>query len=169
MAKLIKFGFYNKKLFLPFGVAFLQIIINIMNIVVKEKTKNQILEMLGLSLSEMAIALIPLFNIYSFKTSTHDLQRSKKTIIKDFLILMIIFTLYVGLTIYKSNLSSRYYLEKKSLSNPHNSGLSSFESLELIFITISCVLLLKYKLFYSSYNFYLYFHFYFFLYRLYSQ
>ena len=147
MAKLIKFGFYNKKLFLPFGVAFLQIILNIMNIVVKEKTKNQILEMLGVSLSEMAIALIPLFNIYSFKPSTHDLQRSKKTIIKDFLILMIIFTLYVGLTIYKSNLSSRYYLEKKSLSNPHNSGLSSFESLELIFITISCVLLLKYKYF----------------------
>jgi hypothetical protein len=61
--------------------------------------------------------------------------------------LVIIFTLFVGLSIYKSNLSSQYYLEKKSLSNPHNSGLSSFESLELIFITISSVLLLKYKYF----------------------
>ena len=147
MAKLIKFGFYNKKLFLPFGVAFLQIILNLMNVVLKEKTKNQILEMLGLAFSEMSISLIPLLNIYSFKTSTHELQRSRKTIIKDFLILVIIFTLFVGLSIYKSNLSSQYYLEKKSLSNPHNSGLSSFESLELIFITISSVLLLKYKYF----------------------
>ena len=147
MAKLIKFGFYNKKLFLPFGVAFLQIILNLMNVVLKEKTKNQILEMLGLAFSEMSISLIPLLNIYSFKTSTHELQRSRKTIIKDFLILVIIFTLFVGLSIYKSNLSIQYYLEKKSLSNPHNSGLSSFESLELIFIAISSVLLLKYKYF----------------------
>jgi len=147
MVKLIKFGFYNKKLFLPFGVALLQITINVMNNFIKEKTKNQILEMLGFAFSEMAIALIPFFNIYSFKTSTKVYQRTKKTIIIDFLILVIIFTLFVILNIYKSKLASEYYLENKSFQNPHNSELSSFESLELIFITISCILLLKYRYF----------------------
>ena len=68
MAKLIQFGIYNKKLFLPFGVAFVQILINIMNKTLPEKIKNQFLEMSEVSLSEIAIIIIPIFNICSLKT-----------------------------------------------------------------------------------------------------
>ena len=35
----------------------------------------------------------------------------------------------------------------KSYEKPHNSGLSSFESLELIFICLTSIILLKYKYF----------------------
>ena len=40
-----------------------------------------------------------------------------------------------------------FYQQNKSLTNPHNSDLSSFESIELIFITIVSHFLLKYKYF----------------------
>ena len=77
MVKLIRFGNFNKKLFLPFGLAFMQILINIMNATFPEKMKNQILESLGAALSEMAIALIPLFNIFSVKAKT-DFHQKKE-------------------------------------------------------------------------------------------
>ena len=45
----------------------------------------------------------------------------------------------------KANISSQQ--QSKAVQNPHNSGLSSFESIELVFITIVSFLLLKYKYF----------------------
>ena len=69
MKKIIIFNIFRKKLLLPFGVAFLQILINIMNAVINENPKNQLLEMIDTAFSEMAIALIPLFNIYTVPLS----------------------------------------------------------------------------------------------------
>ena len=148
MVKLIRFGNFNKKLFLPFGLAFMQILINIMNATFPEKMKNQILESIGVSLSEMAIALIPLFNIFSFKAKTDFHQRKRIIIILHFFALAFILGIFVGLNMYKSikaNISSQQ--QSKAVQNPHNSGLSSFESIELVFITIVSFLLLKYKYF----------------------
>jgi len=148
MVKLIRFGNFNKKLFLPFGLAFMQILINIMNATFPEKMKNQILESLGAALSELAIALIPLFNIFSFKAKTDFHQRKRIIIILHFFALAFILGIFVGLNMYKSikaNISSQQ--QSKAVQNPHNSGLSSFESIELVFITIVSFLLLKYKYF----------------------
>ena len=148
MVKLIQFGNFNKKLFLPFGLAFIQILINIMNATFPEKMKNQILESLGAALSELAIALIPLFNIFSFKAKTDFHQRKRIIIILHFFALAFILGIFVGLNMYKSikaNISSQQ--QSKAVQNPHNSGLSSFESIELVFITIVSFLLLKYKYF----------------------
>ena len=58
MVKFIQFGFFNKKLLLPFGIAFFQILINIMNIVIQESKKNTILEMIGAGISEIAFVSI---------------------------------------------------------------------------------------------------------------
>ena len=69
MVKYIQFGFFNKKLLLPFGVAFVQILINVMNIVLPEQPKNVILEMFFSGISEIALALLPLFIKYSFKAN----------------------------------------------------------------------------------------------------
>ena len=143
MVKLIRFGNFNKKLFLPFGLAFMQILINIMNATFPEKMKNQILESIGAALSEMAIALIPLFNIFSFKAKTDFHQRKRIIIILHFFALAFILGIFVGLNMYKSikaNISSQQ--QSKAVQNPHNSGLSSFESIELAFITIVSFLLL---------------------------
>ena len=148
MKKIIIFNIFRKKLLLPFGVAFMQILINIMNVIINENPKNQLLEMIDLAFSEMAIALIPLFNIYTFKTTTSVFLRKKlRKKIRDYSILVIIFVVYVFLNIYRTQLMSAFYQKNKSLSNPHNSDLSSFESIELIFITIVSFLLLKYKYF----------------------
>ena len=148
MKKIIIFNIFRKKLLLPFGVAFVQILINIMNVIINENPKNQLLEMIDLAFSEMAIALIPLFNIYTFKTTTSVFLRKKlRKKIRDYSILVIIFVVYVFLNIYRTQLMSAFYQQNKSLSNPHNSDLSSFESIELIFITIISFLLLKYKYF----------------------
>jgi hypothetical protein len=144
MKKIIIFNIFRKKLLLPFGVAFMQILINIMNVIINKNPKNQLLEMIDLAFSEMAIALIPLFNIYTFKTTTSVFLRKKlRKKIRDYSILVIIFVVYVFLNIYRTQLMSAFYQKNKSLSNPHNSDLSSFESIELIFITIVSFLLLK--------------------------
>ena len=44
MAKYIEFGFRNKKLLLPFSVALIQIIINIIVFLLNEKIKNPVFE-----------------------------------------------------------------------------------------------------------------------------
>ena len=65
-----------------------------------------------------------------------------------FFALAFILGIFVGLNMYKSikaNISSQQ--QSKAVQNPHNSGLSSFESIELVFITIVSFLLLKYKYF----------------------
>ena len=149
MKKFIQFGFFNKKLLLPFGVAFVQILINIMNIIFNEKSKNTLLEMIDTSVGEMIIIFVPLFHISVFKTNTNPFRyRSKK--LKAFchyFILFLIFSVYVVLTIFVAIQSSIYIQNNKSYSNPHNSGLSSFESLEMIFICLVSILLLKYRYF----------------------
>ena len=148
MLKFIKFGFYNRKLLLPFGVVLFQILINIMNIALPEKQKNQILEIYGISLSELALGLIPLFNIHSFNLNSTNSEKNKKNIkIWHFLILASNFSIFVILNIIKSKENISYNQRHKSYQNIHNSGLSSFESLELIFISIVSLLLLKYKYF----------------------
>ena len=121
-----------------------------MNILFDEAKKNNILESIDNALSEMAIALIPLFNIFSIPTKNDTSQRSKLMTFIHFFILFFIFGSFVAITIINSFQSNKYvqeHIENKTLLNPHNSGLSSFESLELIFICIVSIILLKYKFF----------------------
>ena len=79
MVKLIKFGYFNKKIFLPFGVAIAQILINIMNKTLPEEVKNQPFEMLGASLSQMSISLIPLFKKFRVDSSYLNRKNTKAT------------------------------------------------------------------------------------------
>ena len=150
MSKFIQLGMCKKKLLLPFGVAFMQILINIMNLTLPEKPKNQIFEMLGVAFSEISVGLIPLFHIYKFKpTNTSIIKRRKKTmfIILHFFVLFLIFSIYVILNIFKVAVANNLYDGDKSRQNPHNTGLSSFESLELFLISLVSVLILNYKYF----------------------
>ena len=57
------------------------------------------------------------------------------------------FVCYLGLSIFTGIQSSIYDKNNKSLQNPHNSGLSSLEGLELVFICLISIKLLKYKYF----------------------
>ena len=147
MVKFIQFGFFNKKLLLPFSIAFFQILINIMNGIIPENPKNPILEMIGTGLGEIAIIIIPLYNKSLFKTNSNNrINTSCKTFL-HYLLLFLIFSTFLGLNIYITIINNSDYQINKSYTNTHNSGLSSFESLELIFICLSSIILLKYKYF----------------------
>ena len=146
MKKYIKFAFFNKKLLLPFGVAFIQILINIMNIILKEKSKNNLLEMIDVSFSEIIMIFIPLLNISALKTNKNNIiYHGRKKAVLHYFILFLIFSLYVILNIFITMQLNIYRDNHKSFSNPHNSGLSSFESLEMILICLVSIILLKYK------------------------
>ena len=146
MKKCIQFGFFNKKLLLPFGVVFIQILINIMNRILKEKSKNNFLEMIDVAFSEIIMVFIPLLNISALKTNMNNAKYyGKKKTILHYFILFLIFGIYVILNMFVAIQSNIYMDKNKSYSNPHNSGLSSFESLEMIFICLVSIILLKYK------------------------
>ena len=158
MVKLIKFGYFNKKIFLPFGVAIAQILINIMNKTLPEEVKNQPFEMLGASLSQMSISLIPLFKKFRVDSSYLNRKntnatnksfrrRSKLLSALHYFVLFLTFGTFLGLNIVLSIQSNIYYHKTKSQQNPHNSGLTSLESLELVFICLVSWKLLKYKYF----------------------
>ena len=148
MAKLIVFGICNKKLLIPFGVVLFQILINVMNICIEEEAKNPMFEMFGVAFSELAIALIPLCKINKFKTHVIQLQKKNfKKKILNFAVLGFIFAIYVILNIYKTINLNDILKQNRSFQNPHNVDLSTFESLELIFICIVSFILLKYKYF----------------------
>ena len=148
MAKLIIFGFYNKKILLPFGVALVQIIINIMNATFTEKQKNQVLEMFSVAFSEIAVAAIPLFRISAFKSDREHIRKNTRIFSAlHYFVLFLIFGTFLVLNIVLSLLTVEYTKNNKSFQNPHNSGLSSFEGIELIFICLVSIKLLKYKYF----------------------
>ena len=154
MKKIIIFGFFNKKLLLPFGVAFFQLLINIMNLTLPEKSKNTSVEMIGVGLGQVLEFLIPLFNISALKTNIikkinphHRKVYSCKRRILHYFILIIIFSAYIFLNIIISIQSNLYKQKTQSFESPHNSGFSSIEGFELIFICLVSILLLKYKYF----------------------
>ena len=149
---LVRLGFCNKKLILPFGVAFFQISINIMNLLFDEPKRNNFLESIDSALGQMAIALIPMFNICTFHSRIKKVpKRSKIRNFLHFFILYFIFGNFLALNIIKTLQSVKYmqqqYIQNKTVLNHQNTDLSSLESLELIFIYLVSILLLKYKYF----------------------
>ena len=92
MVKFIQFGFFYKKLLLPFGIAFFQILLNIVNLFIPENKKNTILEMIGVGLSELSIVLIPLFNKSLFiSNSNESIRNNHGKSFFHFLVLFLIF------------------------------------------------------------------------------
>ena len=149
---LVRFGFCSKKLIFPFGVAFCQILINISNIIFDEAKRNNFLESIDSPLSQMAIALIPFFLKFSFQTKTNTVsRRSRCKSFLHFFILYFIFGTFLALNIIKTILFNKFMQQliqqNKMIRNHQNTDLSSFESLEIIFICIVSIVLLKYKYF----------------------
>ena len=74
MKKIIELGNLNLKILLPFGVALVQILINIMNYIINEKSKNQILEMFGVSFGQI---LLGIFLLFKLKTINDNIKNKK--------------------------------------------------------------------------------------------
>ena len=145
MAKYIEFGFRNKKLLLPFSVALIQIIINIIVFLLNEKIKNPPMDMITTGVSEMSFLLLRYLDISSIRVQAMRSSKSRYPLKKKFLhflILFIIFSLYVIFNIF-IGVQGNIYAQK--FQNPHNSGFSCLECLEMIFLCIVSTFLLKYK------------------------
>ena len=108
MVKCIQFGFFGKKLLLPFGVALVQIIMGIMNSILPEKPKNSILEMVLAGFAEVSLALIPLFTKQSFKTYDKFVVYKLKQRLLHHFILLIIFAVYIIINIITNIQNSKY-------------------------------------------------------------
>ena len=149
MAKFfIKFGLYSKKLLLPFTLAIIQIILNLINIYYPENDKSQLLEMVGGGLSQMIVSLVQYLKIFNYTyLNKKEEKKCTKTNIKDYSLLSFIFFIFLILNVYISIKEKSYSGGNKSLQNFHNMNLFTQESIEMIFLCIVSFLLLKYKYF----------------------
>ena len=106
--------------------------------------------MIVTGLSEISMPFIHYLNISSLKHQTNNDNKHRypwKTKILHFFILFFIFAIYVILNIFVSIQGNLYRQNNKNIQNPHNSGFSCLESLEMIFICLVSIFLLKYKYF----------------------
>ena len=104
MAKFfIKFGLYSKKLLLPFTLAIIQIILNLINIYYPENDKSQLLEMVGGGLSQMIVSLVQYLKIFNYTyLNKKEKKKCTKTNIKDYSLLSFIFFIFLILNVYIS-------------------------------------------------------------------
>ena len=84
MAKYIEFGFRNKKLLLPFSVALIQIIINIIVFLLNEKIKNPPMDMITTGVSEMSFLLLRYLDISSIRVQAMRSSKSRYPLKKIF-------------------------------------------------------------------------------------
>ena len=150
MKKFIIFQFRNKKLLLPFGMAFAQIILNIINSTKLEPKKNQILELIITTATRLSLIFIPIFtkSLFEKRKNSHFLTGWKKKSYLHFLIQGFIYGVYIGLFLEITFLTTNQ-TSGGSVQNPHNSGLSTVEGLEFISIFVFSALILKYKYFFN--------------------
>lgn len=153
--KLIIFQFHDKKLLLPFGMALAQIILNIINSTGMESSKNQILELVMTTFSRLSLIFVPMFTktLFNKKNEQKYLTGWKSKSALHFFMMGFIYAVYIGLFVIITYITTNYSAERKkqaesgSVQNPHNSGLSTVEGVELIAICVFSMLILKYKYF----------------------
>ena len=143
--KIIIFGKLNKKLFLPFGLAVLQIILKVIGDLFPKEDINMILEMYSTGFGEMAIRLIPLIlKIAPTQIKGENKPQRRKCFYYSILVLVYILTVVMKIVV---KLIKGESSEATSTYNP----IADYEflklSIEMICLLIISRILLKYKYF----------------------
>ena len=138
--KFIIFGNINKKYLLPFLFTLSQIINKMVNRYYPEKMRNNILESYSLSLGMMAIIFVP----YIFKFGYEEIGKEKIIQKKKYLhytLLIVIFLFYIVMK------SVPMYMKADSGTgvNPFSEGPFAYIGVEMILLSITSFILLKYK------------------------
>jgi hypothetical protein len=149
MAKFfIRLGEFNKAMLLPFLLALAQLIRIILDDILKENKKNYILESSILGLGQVAIIIIPHIKFFSLsnKKEKTKCECSYKIILR-YAILLFLFGIETNVmyVCYISRSDGNY--KSKSMFRMKSEGLATKEGLEMVFITIISIFLLKYKYF----------------------
>ena len=139
MAKFfIRLGEFNKAMLLPFLLALAQLIRIILDDVLKEGKKNYILESSILGLGQVAVIIIPHIKFFSLsnKKEKNKCECSYKIILR-YAILLFLYGI-------ETNVMYVCYISQMRMKSE---GLATKEGLEMVFITIIAIFLLKYKYF----------------------
>lgn len=136
-------GIINKKLLLPFLVSINQILLNVINYFY---SKNQlptcdIMDAIAVSFGQMSILFIPLFLKYKRTTTLKEAICNKKNM-KHQVILWVgnaILLALIGVSSLTANKN------ESNLNNPHVNILCTREAVEMIFLAIVTIFVLKYK------------------------
>ena len=147
----IRLGEFNKAMLLPFLLALAQLIRIILDDILKENKKNYILESSILGLGQVAIIIIPHIKFFSLsnKKEKTKCECSYKIILR-YVILLFLFGIETNVMyvcyITQMRRSDQNY-KRKSMFRMKSEGLATKEGLEMVFITIISIFLLKYKYF----------------------
>ena len=147
--KIFIFGDISKKLILPFLLALSQILYNIHTSKFPEKEANQILETYSSSLSSLMILIVPyLLKVNNAKNKTNSIKRNK---VLNYFLLFLSYVANIGF-IYGASLFNEDFDEgKENAKNPSTVGEFLMQGIEMIFITLISIFLLKYKYFIHNY------------------
>jgi hypothetical protein len=138
--KFIIFGNINKKYLLPFLFTLSQIINKMVNRYYHEKMRNNILESYSLSLGMMAIIFVP----YIFKFGYEEIGKEKIIQKKKYLHYTLLIVIFFAYIIMKS---VPLYMKADSGNgiNPFSEGPFAYIGVEMILLSITSFILLKYK------------------------
>ena len=152
MAKFcIKLGELNKQLIIPFLLAVVQIIYSTFDALYPEKGKNPLLELYSISLSNMAVVFIPKIKFFSpSNIETKEKCKCNKKNFIDYLIFIGIFSTDRIISLINIMIDN-YTDAHKSVYFLLSGILTTKDGIQIIFITIVCMLLLKYKYFIHHY------------------
>ena len=152
--KIIILGELNKKHLLPLFLVIYQISYQIFIKYYPEKVTNIIIDMYTMSLGMMSIIFLPCV----FKLNVKEEQREKEIHKRKwlhYLILIVIYIIYnmvqVTVIIMKSESSVKEKSRANQIKNPFAEGPFSYIGLEMVFLTVISIILLKYKYFIHHY------------------
>ena len=156
MSKCIfKLGTINKKLIMIIIVSLIYIIMDIIEYYTEMSELHIILDLYTRGVSYTAIIIIPLVQKCLDKKAKEKeknkiFQCTKKSIL-HFFILYIEYILYIAVNFYLNSLKSKDPENTDDFKMSHYYGLCSEEALEIVFIVIVSILLLKMKLYIHHY------------------
>ena len=152
MAKFfLRIGNLNKSLIIPFLLAISTIITNVFNQYYPEEVKNQMMDSYSIALGEMTILVIP--RIKYFSLSDENYKETKACTKKNcchYFLLLFLYTLD-SMLIFGCSMLNENYDSSKSILMMISENLSTREGLEIVFITVTAMILLKYRYFIHHY------------------
>ena len=147
--KLFVLGNINKKLLLPFLLAISQIFYNVHTSKFPEKEPNQILETYSLSIPKFFILIVPyIFKADATERNTFFLRRKK---VLNYFLLFLIYGLNIGFIYGAALFNKEFDAEKQDAKNPSTVGEFLKQGIEMTFLALISIFLLKYKYFIHNY------------------
>ena len=147
--KIFLLGDINKKLLLPFLLAVSQILYNVHTTKFPEDESNQILESYSSCIGRIMILIIPYIYKVPINEDNQKIVKRKKCL--HYFLLCFIYALNIMLIFTSSLLNKNFDEGKENVKNPNAGGDFFKTGLEMIFLALISICLLKYKYFIHNY------------------